>query len=130
MKREYVRPMFMAEQFVANEYVATCFTGYCDVTSDRIYGWDDKDNDGEYDLGEEILSERYVWNRACGSEDYHTVEGELKDVIPVICFGAWNETTQEGILAQVGWRFTGATPGTNMMSTHVSSERPRQTNAS
>lgn len=29
MKKEYVKPVIESEEFVANEYVALCWTGYC-----------------------------------------------------------------------------------------------------
>ena len=136
MRKSYVKPCMMGEAFVANEYVASCFVGMCDITSSQIYEWHDKNNDGEYqadEKGDRLMSwflffPDVVTNTACGSDDVKKVSGDMKRMTPVVCLDAThNGQSYEAIK---GWLFAGVTPSTGYNSTHVSSIRPTSSNAS
>lgn len=68
MKKEYVRPTMVGEEFVANEYVAACFHGVCNISG---YVFTDSNGDGEYQAG--IDSYKYR-NKACGHD--YWVQGQ------------------------------------------------------
>lgn len=59
MKREYVKPMMNGERFVANEYVAACWKGECNISG---YVYLDTNGNGVYDEGVDKYSYR---NTAC-----------------------------------------------------------------
>lgn len=48
MKKEYVRPMMMAEEFVADEFVSNCFYIECDYAPgvEQVYQKHSEDKDG------------------------------------------------------------------------------------
>lgn len=48
MKKAYVRPTMASEQFVANEYIAGCWNGSCNI-SGKVYL--DSNGNGVYDAG-------------------------------------------------------------------------------
>lgn len=129
MKKEYIKPVVVGERFVASEYVAACVVGKCDITSKKIYLWDDKDGDGAYDNGEEGWK---LWstNEACDSDDFQSLSGQVEDTTPVVCFESWigPEDTGKYVGTIVGWRFSGMGP--YGYSTHVSSVKPYASNAS
>lgn len=63
MKREYVKPVMMGEAFVANEYVAACYHGVCNISG---YVFTDNNRNGVYDA--RIDTYKYT-NTAC-NRDY------------------------------------------------------------
>ena len=60
MKRRYVRPLMTSEVFVANEYVAACWLGECNVAG-NVYL--DTNGNGVYDEG---IDEYKYRNSQCG----------------------------------------------------------------
>ena len=115
MKKAYVRPVMAEETFKANEYVATCYSGKCDVTCKSYYHWYDTDRDGRVDP-----EERGLWpissNRACEAEF-----NEKGMITPV----AWLDDGEW----RTGVCFVAETPKDGDLSTHVSSSITK-TNAS
>lgn len=91
MKREYVKPVMMGEAFVANEYVATCYSGKCDITGRNFYEWNDKNNNGKVDQGE--LGDLVVWGNDACSKSFNA-EGNVKRV-----------ATLQGFKWVTGWYF-------------------------
>ena len=63
MKREYVKPVMMGEAFVANEYVAACYHGVCNISG---YVFTDNNGNGVYDAG---IDKYKYYNTAC-NHDY------------------------------------------------------------
>lgn len=63
MKREYVKPVMMGEAFVANEYVAACYHGVCNISG---YVFTDTNGNGVYDAG---IDKYKYYNTAC-NHDY------------------------------------------------------------
>lgn len=63
MKREYVKPVMQGEAFVANEYVAACYHGVCNISG---YVFTDTNGNGTYDPG---IDEYKYPNTAC-NQDY------------------------------------------------------------
>lgn len=81
MKKAYVRPVMAEETFKANEYVATCYSGSCDITGKDFKKWDDLDNDNEVDDGE-IGSDVVSYNEACPvSKQWFNAFGEATRVV-------------------------------------------------
>lgn len=68
MKKEYVKPQIFGEKFVANEYVAACYHGVCNISG---YVFTDTNGNGTYDKG--IDTYKYE-NIAC-KHDYW-IEGQ------------------------------------------------------
>lgn len=94
MKKEYVRPMMISEAFVANEYVATCYSGVCDVNCDDFYIWNDTNGNGEYDNGEKGA---WVAKGNWGCEQSFNAEGDIR---PVVWF-------KHDRVPYTGWYFIG-----------------------
>lgn len=69
MKREYVKPMMSGERFVANEYVAACWYGNCNITG-NVYL--DTNGNGVYD--EETDKWKY-YNIACYNNAQFDIQG-------------------------------------------------------
>lgn len=62
MKKAWSTPLLQTEVFEANEYIAACYTGVCNIT-----GWVfmDSNGNGQYDE----WGDRYkYYNEACGHE--------------------------------------------------------------
>ena len=68
MKKEYVKPQIFGEKFVANEYVAACYHGVCNISG---YVFTDVNGNGTYDKGVDTYKYK---NTAC-NHDYW-IEGQ------------------------------------------------------
>lgn len=58
MKKKWVEPEILVQQFVANEYVAACYKIRCTTPEDNstfYYLYDDTNNNGEWDKYDEML---------------------------------------------------------------------------
>lgn len=76
MKRNWVKPLAVVQQFVPNEYVAACWKINCNVPVG--YGYLDNNGNGAYDWGDTLLTPRGREVRGCGT--YHSgVEGVPDD---------------------------------------------------
>ena len=125
MKKEYVRPMMISEAFVANEYVATCYSGVCDVNCDKFYIWDDKNSNGKYDSGE---SGHKVGDSNWGCKQSFNADGKITPVVwfeyEAVGFLEWDE------VPYTGWYFIGPNYyNPKETSTHVTTSY-KVTNAS
>lgn len=69
MRKEYVKPMMAGEEFVANEYVAACWYGNCNI-SGNVYA--DTNGNGVYDAGVDKFS---YTNTACYSSAQFAIQG-------------------------------------------------------
>lgn len=102
-KREWIRPQTVVQVFEANEYVATCYSGKCDVTGYFFREWNDANGNGKVDwneLGREVVS----GNSACGTA--------FNDEGSVIRVAGWNDGHRV-----TGYYFT--TPGDSHVSKGV-----------
>lgn len=72
MRREYVKPVMQSEEFVANEYVAACWTIHCNVP----YGTGYLETNGQADLqtGKNNPDRKLVEN-AWGCNEKHEAHG-------------------------------------------------------
>ena len=62
MKKGYVRPIMVRESFVADEYVAACYHGVCNISG---YVFTDTNGNGMYD---ETVDEYKYYNKRCGHD--------------------------------------------------------------
>ena len=107
-------PKAVAQQFVANEYVAACYQIYCGGPNDNAYCTDlyaDSNGNGICDEGESIANPPYEGARFKGCGGYHRVVGEGapanngfviqgEEHIPVFYwFGEALNPTEEGDMA-------------------------------
>ena len=54
--------MLQTEVFEANEYIAACYTGVCDISGEVFL---DSNGNGVYDRG---IDSRKYYNEACGQQ--------------------------------------------------------------
>lgn len=82
MKKEYVAPTMVCEEFVANEYVAACYKIKCTTpnkNSTYYYVYDDTNNNGVWDSGDkQLYSNRWGFS---GCNKWH--KGVIQDEAPV-----------------------------------------------
>ncbi len=62
VRKEYVRPMMISEQFTADEYIAACWVGNCNI-SGEVYL--DSNKNHKYDSNRDRYSYQ---NKACGED--------------------------------------------------------------
>ena len=117
MKKEWIKPLVEVQDFVANDYVAACYSGTCNI-SGEVYM--DTNGNGQFD--ENIDAYKYK-NTACD----HTFEVTGQDSpkpqanafvvdkewIPGHWVGSWNGHWEKGY-----WK-TEATPVYNFDNVHV-----------
>ena len=117
MKKVWSRPLTVVQNFEANEYVAACYSGTCNITCGPYYSWNDKDGDGQVDYDLNPLNpsnEVNLWepvamsNKACDAEF-----NGAGSITPVAYY---DEAQNKWCSA---WYFKGITPQTGRLSTHV-----------
>lgn len=137
MKKGYVRPIMVRESFVADEYVAACYHGVCNISG---YVFTDTNGNGIYD---ETVDEYKYYNSSC-DHDYwiqgqnstlppknafifsstKEIQTGTKEVtVPNIFTGEW-ETIEIPIMKTVGSGT--ATPVWNFDSTHTTTSMDLQ----
>ena len=106
MKKKWVEPEILVQQFVANEYVAACYKIRCTTPDDNskfYYLYDDTNNNGKWDKGDQILYSReggfvgcnkwhkgVIRNEAPTENGFVTRGTNLKKYQPYAVFW-WNE---------------------------------------
>lgn len=115
MMKTWMRPVAVAQQFAANEYVSACYKIYCGGPYDNASCYDlfaDTDGNGYYSEGDvSIANPPYVGATFRGCGGYHTVIGEGtpknngfvkigEEYVPVFYwFGSALNPTEEGDMA-------------------------------
>lgn len=74
MKKEWIEPEIMVQQFVANEYVAACWKINCNVPLG--YGYIDNNGNSKYDSGDTLLT-------PAGKEENQSRYKDAVFIIPV-----------------------------------------------
>lgn len=69
MKKEYIKPIIEGEEFIANEYVAACWTVWCNVPYG--YAYFEKNGVEGYQKGED----EYIVGPVIGDDVTHTAKG-------------------------------------------------------
>lgn len=91
MKKAWSAPLLQTEVFEANEYIAACYTGVCDISGEVFL---DSNGNGVYDRG---IDSRKYYNEACGQQ--YSITGQdsvmpAKNAFVVDWFGnatpVWN----------------------------------------
>lgn len=93
MAKNYVRPVLRMEEFVSNEFVSNCYYMNCST----IAGWfDDKNDNGQYDNGENIQNGSDKSNQLVHSDsmpqmrtdDLYTGKNQPTRLLPWIVWAA------------------------------------------
>lgn len=83
MKKTWMEPRIMVQEFVANEYVAACYNIKCTTPNNndsytRLYN--DTNGNGTWDSGDELLYEYYGGGGFYGCNKWH--KGVIRDTAP------------------------------------------------
>jgi len=79
--------MLQTEVFEANEYIAACYTGVCDISGEVFL---DSNGNGVYDRG---IDSRKYYNEACGQQYSITGQDSVMPATPVWNFDDYHVTT-------------------------------------
>ena len=104
MKKEWIEPEIMVQQFVANEYVAACWKINCNVPLG--YGYIDNNRNSKYDSGDTLLTpagKRGKPKEVKGCGVYHTGVQGVPDDGPV-ANSMWHPSRGESDYAVYYWR--------------------------
>lgn len=85
MKKEWVEPRILVQQFVANEYVAACYKIKCTTphNNDTYYGlYADTNGNGQLDKRDEVLIKPSIFGGFYGCNEWH--RGVIRDSAPSV----------------------------------------------
>lgn len=75
MKREYVTPVIVGEEFSANEYVAACYSLYCEVAGDNLHYIGDTWFNKDVTWNEvKVICDRQLHGRPCAEKSSYNTE--------------------------------------------------------
>lgn len=102
MKKEYVKPQIFGEKFIANEYVAACYHGVCNISG---YVFTDTNGNGKYDKG----VDKYKYKNTACNHDYW-IEGQ-SSTLPAKNAFLFSSYDWEKVLVKEGYWVTGPITG-------------------
>lgn len=83
MKKKWVEPEILVQQFVANEYVAACYKIKCTTPNDNAryyYIYEDTNGNGEWDEKDQQIYRSNSWGGFTGCNQWH--KGVIRDSAP------------------------------------------------
>lgn len=90
MKKEYTKPEWFCEEFIANEYISACWDINCNVPYG--FGYEEKNNIPGYQEG----GDRYIAGGASGCNTQHSARGV--DAAGPAANAMWQPQKWEGFL--------------------------------